>query len=134
MTFVHGKGTSVSIDGDNISIYGSSVKFSRMADTHDVTTFGKTSKVYFAGLKDGTATVEGIYDNTAVTGPGALLRPLVGGAAVPFVYRPEGAGTGKPNALVQALVTKYDETAPVADMVTWSAELQFSDSITDSTQ
>ena len=133
MAFVHGKGVVYSIDGDDLSAYSSSVTFSRSADTHDVTTFGKDSKVYAPGLKDGTAKIEGVYDNTASTGPGAVLRALIGAAAVSLVYKPEGTGTGKPIATVDALVNSYEESAPVADMITFSAELQLSDDIADTT-
>lgn len=133
MAFVHGKGCAVSIDGDSLSAFSNSVTFTREADTHDVTTFGKNSKVYAPGLKDGTASIEGIYDNTASTGPGAVLRPLLGAAAVTLVYEPEGTGSGKPIATVDVLVSSYEETAPVADMVTWTAELQLSDDIADTT-
>lgn len=134
MAFVHGRGTVVSIDGDALTAYSNSVAFARSADSHDVTTFGKSSKVYSPGLKDGTATIEGIYDSTGSTGPGAVLRPLVGAAAVALVYQPEGTGSGKPTATVDVLVTAYEETAPVADMITWSATLQLSDDIADTTQ
>jgi hypothetical protein len=129
MSFVHGKGSAVSIDGDSLSAFSNSITFTRTADSHDVTCFGKNSKVYQSGLKDGTATIEGIYDNTASTGPGAVLRPLVGGVAVELVYEPEGTGASKPIATVDCIVTSYEETAPVADMITWSAELQLSDDI-----
>lgn len=132
MAFVHGKGTAVSIDGDSLAAFSNSVTFTRTADTHDVTTFGKNSKVYASGLKDGTATIEGIYDNTASTGPGAVLRPLVGGAPVVLVYEPEGTGTGKPIATVDVVVNSYEETSAVAEMISWSCELQLSDDITDS--
>jgi len=134
MGFVHGKNTYVSIDADNLSTFTTNVQFNRSGDSHDVTTFGKGSKVYQSGLKDGTSTLQGIYDNTASTGPGAVLRPLVAGAAVPFVYRPEGTGSGKPQSTVDVIVTAYEETAPVADMVTWSATLQHSDDIDDTAQ
>lgn len=134
MTFIHGKGTGVSIDGDSLAGYGTSVAFNRSADSHDVTTFGKNSHVYQSGLKDGTGTVTGIYDNTANTGPSAIFRPLLGGAAVTFVYQPEGTGSGKPEAEVDVIVTAFEETSPVADMVTWSATLQFSDDIDDTPQ
>lgn len=133
MAFVHGKGTAYTIDGEDLSVYSNSVTFTRTADTHETTTFGKNSKVFAAGLKDGTASMEGIYDNTALVSPGAVLRPLVGGAAVPFVYMVEGDATGKATESVQVLVTSFEETSPVADMVTWSCELQFSDDITDGT-
>ncbi len=134
MAFVHGKGTVVTIDGDDLSTYGVSITFTRTADSHDVTTFGKNSKVYQSGLKDGTASIEGIYDNTALTGPGAALRPLIGGAAVVLKYRPEGTGAGKPEAEVDVIVTSYEESSPVADMIKWTAELQLSDDIDDTAQ
>lgn len=131
MGFVHGKGTAVSLDSNALGAFSNSVTFGRTADSHDVTTFGKNSKVYAPGLKDGTATIEGIYDNTVGTGPGAVLRPLIGAAAVELVYEPEGTGAGKPLATVDVLVTSYEETAPVADMITFTAELQLSDDIAD---
>lgn len=131
MAFVHGKGTAVSVGGDDLSAFSNSVTFGRTADTHDVTTFGKLSKVYAPGLKDGTASIEGIYDNTAMTGPGSVLRPLIGAPAVELIYQPEGIGTGKPLATVDVLVTSYEETAAVADMVMFSCELQLSDDIAD---
>ena len=134
MAFVHGKGNVVSIDGKAMTAYATSVTFTRTADSHDVTTFGNNSKVYRTGLKDGTGKVEGVYDNTASTGPQAVFRPLIGAAAVDLIYRPEGTGTGKPTSTVSVIVTQYEESTPVADMITWSADLQFSGDIADTSQ
>jgi len=128
MSFVHGKGTAVSIGGADMSAYTNSVEWSRSAETHDVTTFGKNSKVFSGGLLEGTATVAGVYDNTAVTGPAAKLEPMLG-TTVTFVYRPEGVGTGKPVKTVSVVVGEYGETSPVADMVTWTLTLQLSDDV-----
>lgn len=133
MSFVHGKNTFVSLDGVNISTATNNTTFERNADTHDVTTYGKDSHVYSGGLKNGTVNLAGFYDSTAVTGSAAVLRPMVG-ETVPYVFRPEGTGSGKPQATVDVVVTKYVETAPVADMVTWSADLQLSDDINDTPQ
>lgn len=134
MAFVHGKGVVVTIDGDDISAFTKNVEFSREADTHDTTTFGKNSKTYAAGLKDGTATMEGVYDNTADTGPGAVLKPLLGGAAVELIYQPEGLGAGKAQSIVDVIVNSYEESAPVDDMITWTAEVQCTDDIDDTPQ
>jgi hypothetical protein len=131
MAFVHGKGTAVTIDGDDLSAFANSVTFTRTTEAQDVTTFGKNSKVYAPGLKDGTASIEGIYDNTASTGPGAVLRPLVGAAVVELIYKPEGTGVSRPIATVDVLVTSYEESSPVAEMITWTCELQLSDDIAD---
>ncbi len=128
MAFVHGKGTAVSIDGDDLSAYSNSVGWTRSPDIHDVTTFGKNSKVKNGGLLDGSATLSGVYDNTASTGPAAVIEPLCGQTVV-FVYRPEGAGTGRPVKTVDVVVGEYTETAPVADMVTWTVNLAMSDDV-----
>lgn len=131
MAFVHGRFTAVSLDGNDLSEYTNNTAFNRSADSHDTTTYGRNSKTYQGGLKDGTATISGVYDNTALSGPGAVIRPLLG-ETVPFVYQPEGEGTGRPLATVDVVVTGYEETSPVADMVTWSCSLQLSGDIVDS--
>ncbi len=125
MAKVHGKGVVYTLDGESLSQYGTSITFTQTADSHDVTTFGATAHAYQAGLTDGTASLEGIYDDTGSTGPAAVLEPLVGEAAVELVYRPAGTGSGKAERTVQVIVTSFEESAPVADMITWTAELQF---------
>lgn len=132
MAFVHGKNAFVSVDDNDLSAFANNIQFNRSADSHEVTTFGKNSKVYASGLKDGEATIQGIYDNTVSTGPGATLRGLLGGLPVEMVYKPEGSGVGKPVSTVDVIVTAYEETAPVADMISFSATLQLSGDIVDS--
>lgn len=130
MAFVHGKGTFVSIDADDMSAYSANVTFNRTVDSHDVTTFGKDAHVFAGGLVNGTATISGTYDNTASTGPSAVFQALIDGAAVvELIYRPEGTGSSLPERSVDALVTGYTETSPVAGMVTWQANLQLSDDV-----
>lgn len=133
MAFIHGKGVAYTLDGDDLSTFSNTVTFTRSADSHDVTTFGKNSHVYQGGLGDGTASIAGIYDNTASTGPRAVIEPTVG-TVVELVWQPEGAGSGKPEDTVDVLVTSYVESAPVADMVTWTAELQLSDDVATAAQ
>lgn len=125
MTFVHGKDTFVSLDGDDLSPYTNSTTYNNTADSHDVTTYGKSRKVYVGGLGDGTCTLQGVYDDGA-GGPRAVIKPLLG-TVVPFVFRPEGVGG--PTDMVDALVTAYNESNPVADMIQWTCELQLSDTI-----
>jgi hypothetical protein len=56
------------------------------------------------------------------------------GTVVPFLHQPEGTGSGKPQDVVDALVTKYTQTHPVADYVTWAVDLQFSDDVNSTPQ
>jgi hypothetical protein len=129
MTFVHGRGVYVSLGGNNLSSYCNSSTPERTADSHDVTTYGKNAHVFKGGLLNGSGTIGGFYDSSTSSGPRAIIEPLLGTNAT-YVDRPEGTGIGKPQRTVDALITKYNETRPVADMITWSADLQFSDDVT----
>lgn len=131
MAFIHGKDTFISLNAVNLSAFVTTSELERTADTHDVTTYGKSSHVYAGGLLDGKASMAGVYDNTAVTGPRAAIEPLLG-QTVTLIRRPAGTGTGRPQDSVSVVVGKYTETNPVADMVTWQVELQASDEV-DST-
>ncbi|SCG38240.1 hypothetical protein [Micromonospora zamorensis] len=133
MAFVHGKNTFISLGGDDLSAFTTTSQLEKTADSHDVTTYGKKAHVFNGGLLNGSGTISGIYDSTASTGPRAVINPLVG-TVVELIRQPEGAGTGKPQDVVDVLVTKYTETNPVADMVTWSCDLQFSDEINSAAQ
>lgn len=132
MAQIHGKNTFVSLDADDLSTFANSVEFGREAEAHDTTTFGSGSKTYQGGLKDGSATISGVYDSSA-TGPRAIVEPLLG-TTVELIYQPEGVGTGKPTKTVDVVVKSYKETAPVADMVSWTSELQMSGDVANSTQ
>lgn len=127
MAFVHGKNAFVSLNASDLSTYSNNVVFGRVADSHDTTTFGKNAKTYQGGLTDGTCTISGIYDNGAA-GPRAIIEPLIG-STVELIYRPEGTGSGRPEDTVDVVVTSYEETAPVADMIAWTCELQLSDDV-----
>lgn len=131
MAFRHGKDSYVSLGAallpgvDNIS-------FNRSADSHDTTTLGKQSHTFQGGLLNGQVTLSGNYDD-AVTGPRAVIEPLIG-ATVTMTHRPAGTGTGRPQDSVVVLVTAYEETEPVADMVKWSATFQMTDEVTTTSQ
>jgi hypothetical protein len=128
----HGKDTEITIDGDNISPWTTTSELTREADEHDTTGYGVDDADYQGGLRRGAFTCGGQYEIGA-TGPHLILAPLIG-TRVPVVRKPEGTGTGKPNEAFSGLMTKYVETNPVADIVTWSAEFRKCGAITDTTQ
>lgn len=129
MAFVHGKGVVVSIDANDMSVYSTSCEYELKADAHDVTTFGHDNKVFAGGLKESSMKIEGTYDDTATTGPRAALEPLVG-TVTEMIYSPEGTGATKPTRTWDCLCTTYTETAPVSDMIKFSAQFQGSGEIT----
>jgi hypothetical protein len=118
--FIHGKGTVLSVDANDLSVYGTSCEYELKADEHDVTTFGNDFKIFSGGLIESTMKIEGNYDDTASDGPRATLETLVGKTAE-MVYKPEGAGTGNPTRTWEVLLTTYTETAPVNDMIKFAA-------------
>lgn len=123
MAFVHGKTTVVKVATKDISQYCKTSSLELTADVHDTTGYGSTAHTKAGGLLDGSFTVSGTYDNTAVSGPRAALQPLLGTTAA-VIRQPEGVGVGKAQDAFSAVLKKYTETSPVDDMVTWSAEFE----------
>lgn len=128
MAFVHGKGVVISLDANDMSVYGTSCEYELKADSHEVTTYGQDYKVFSGGLKETTMKIEGNYDNTATTGPRAVLEDLVGEVSE-MIYQPEGSAVGTPTRTFNALCTSYTETAPVSDMIKFSAQFQGSGAV-----
>lgn len=118
----HGKSTVILVGAADLSTYCDASELERTADTHDTTTYGNDAHRYNGGLLDGKFVMSGKYDTTAVSGPRAVLEPLLGIDGTVVTRRGEGTGAGKPQDLFNAVLNKYVETNPVADMVTWSAE------------
>ncbi|TDB71803.1 hypothetical protein E1211_15230 [Micromonospora sp. 15K316] len=133
MAFQHGRFTKITVGGDDISTWTNTSEMTRGSADHNNTTYGKNSEVHGGGLLNGEFTCGGIYDNTVTTGTHPVLNPLVG-TVVEIVRMVEGAGAGKPVQTFDGLLTSYVETAPVADMVTWSATFVVSDDVADDTQ
>jgi hypothetical protein len=133
MSFVHGKDTEITVAAGDLSQYTNTSQFTRGADSHDVTTYGKDDHVFAGGLRTGGFTMGGTYDNTAASGPSAKLVPLIG-TVVEIIRKPEGTGTGKPQQTFDAVLTQFQETSPVADMVSWSAEFTVSDAVVTTSQ
>lgn len=127
----HGKDTVIKVGSNDISTYCNASELDRSADSHDTTTYGNVAHRKDGGLVDGKFTCSGGYDTTLVSGPRAVLEPLLGLKAT-VTRRAEGTGAGKAQDLFSALLTKYVETSPVADMVTWSSEWEL-DGDVDST-
>lgn len=125
MSRVHGKNTVIKLAGTDISQYCTKSSLTRDADIHDTTTYGLDDYRYDGGLKKGDSSIEGVYDSTAVTGPRALIAPLIG-TTVAYIRQVEGAGSGKPQDSCNVVVGKYVESNPVADYVTWSLDLKVS--------
>lgn len=126
----HSKLTVIIVAGSNISADCTDSNCEQSSGTEDTTTYGKNAVVKDPTLLDGAFGCSGKYAD-GVTGPRAVLKPLVG-TKVNVKYRPEGTGSGLPQDSFDAVITKYNETAPVAGYRLWSLETEPSD-VWDST-
>lgn len=132
MSRTHGSATQVSVGGDDISLWTNASDIERSADSHDTTTYGATHHRHEGGLKDGTFKCSGFYE-TGADGPHQTLAGIVG-TVVEIIRKVEGTGTGKPTETFDGLLTKYSESAPVADYVQWSAEFELNEAPVETTQ
>lgn len=126
----HGRHTVITVGGDEVKATTSQLE--RGGQNHMTAEYGDDDEVYSPGLGTGSFTASGTYDTDDTTGPRAILLPLVNTVAV-FTRAPEGLGAGKPLETFSAIIEKYVETNPVADMVTWSLDAKVSGGVADST-
>jgi hypothetical protein len=136
MAFGPGKNAVIKIEDSggsltDVSAYLDTASLSRTAENYDVTTFGKGSHVYIAGLLDGQIPLAGPWDPTI----DALLAGTLGLDANSFEYYPAGTpvGSTKPKYSGACLVTKYEISDPENGRVSFSATVQLSDTVTRAT-
>lgn len=137
MAFLHGKagyfglGTSgAEATASDISSYIESVDFPVTADVAETTTFGKNSKTYVVGLKDGKFSVKGKWDATQ----DAAIWAVIGDAtALAFDYGPGGSTSGYVEYTGDCFITEYQPSTPVNDVVSWTMSLQITGDVTRGT-
>lgn len=117
----HGRLTVLTVATKDISLATKTSNFSGSADVHDTSGYGLTSRTKIGGLKDGKFTASGEYDTTASTGTPSSLEGQEGTTHA-IVRKVTGTGTGKPQEVFSAVLSKIDISAPHDDIVTWSAE------------
>jgi len=133
MAKAHGKTTVLTVATKDISPFTKTSTYERGADVHETTGYGVDDKGKAGGLRETKFTCGGLYDNTVLVGPRIVLHGIVG-STVAVVRKVEGTGTGKPQDAFNAVVSKYVETNPVDDMVTWSAEFEIDGAVVTTAQ
>ena len=134
-TFRHGKSTVFKVDNNagsltDISNTLTDVSFPQSVDTAETTAFGSSAKTYIVGLTDATFSVSGNFDATV----DAHLAAIVGKAdSVSFEYGPEGSTSTFVKYTGEAILTSYEKSGAVGDVVTFSAEFQVTGAVTRGT-
>jgi hypothetical protein len=134
-TFRHGKAAVFKVDNTagtltDISNTLNSISFPREAETLETTSFGSSDRSYVVGFKNQTISVEGSFDATV----DAHLAGILGQeATVSFEYGPEGSTSPNVKYTGEALMTSYESSAGVGDIVSYSAEFQITGAVTRGT-
>jgi len=134
-TFVHGKNAQFTLGGTNLSDTLNEISLPREIETAETTTFGTQDKTYITGLSDSTVSLSGMFDATVDGAINTLITNLKSGsiASASFAYGPAGSASTKPRFSGSALITSYEVSSPVGDVVTYSLELQVTGPVTGDT-
>jgi hypothetical protein len=135
MAFVHGKSAVFKLDDSggtlrDISAFLDDISFPQPVETAETTTFGASSKTYIVGLKDSTVSLSGKWDSTL---DGYVAPALGQSATLSFEYGPAGSTGGNVKYSGEAIITSFDVSAPIGDVVTVSIELQVTGAVTRGT-
>lgn len=137
MAFVHGKGAVIKLDDStgtlrDLSAYANEVSLPRSVETGETTTFGASgdSKTYVTGLNDSTLSISCMWDSVLE----GYLAPAIGSdSTLSFEYGPAGSTGGLPKYTGEAILTSFQVSSPVGDVVTASIELQVTGAVTRTT-
>ena len=139
-TFKHGKNAFFALDGTaaslvNISDTLNEISMPREIETAETTAYGNSDKTYITGLGDSTVSLSGMFDATLNTMVAGNIANLKSGSvsSLTFEYGPAGSASPQPKFTGEALVTSYEVSSPVGDVVTFSLELQVTGAVTGST-
>jgi hypothetical protein len=135
MAFGHGKSAVFKLDDSggalrDLSTYINEASMPRDIETAETTAFGASAKAYITGLTDATISFSGMFDATA----DGYLAGVVGQAAtLSFEYGPLGSTGGFVKYEGECILTSYELSSPVGDVVTFSADAQVTGAITRTT-
>jgi hypothetical protein len=132
-TPTHGKLTVLKIAANDISAATQNSTFSGSADIEKSTGYGATNHTKVAGIIDGQFTANGSYDIGATTGTPALLEGKEG-TTIAFTRQVAGTGTGKPQEVFSAIVSKFDVSDPYDGLVQWSGTFEVTGTVNRTVQ
>lgn len=125
MAFSHGTSADIYVNGRDLAAYFRAVEMGGMADVVETTTFGDTAKDYIAGIRDGSVSVEGLFDG-ATSAVDEVLNTALGSAANSiWVYFPQGeTALGDIGYGMTAVATNYSVASPADGVVSVTGEAQ----------
>jgi len=136
MAFVAGKGYKVKIGGTDVSAYLTNVSQPLTKDALETTTMGDASRDYIEGLRNATISLSGRWDPATGTLDETLYNAYNNSSLVTFSLNPTGVATfttSAPGYTGSMIVTNYEHNAAFDGVVSFSATLQVSGTVTRAT-
>lgn len=139
MAFYHGKGLAFKIDNSagtlqTLTSFVDSVDFDNSVALGDTTTAGAEDKTFVSGQAEHGLSISGKWDDTASTGPDAVLFGLVGlETTSTFEFGPAGSTSGKVKYTGECFLTGYKCSDPVGGVVAYTADFKITGAVTRTT-
>lgn len=131
MAFVHGKNADIELDDSSgtltsLTSISNEVSYSQTIETADTSVFGTNAKTYITGQNDATISLSGLFDATSADVVQGTIDALISGTidSATLSFNPEGTGSGTKNYTQEVIVTGFDISAPIGDVVSLSVEFQ----------
>jgi hypothetical protein len=126
MVFRHGRKTGIIVGTTNLTGFLNEASASASVETAETTTYGKDSKTYIIGIKDGTFSLSGMFDG-GVDAIDDVFSSLAGINQSAPIFVQQGYATtdepGIPATFAIGHLTSYETSAPLGDVVSVSAEI-----------
>lgn len=123
-TFAHGKDSLVLVDKYDFSPYLNSVTASSEVDVPETTAFGDSARTYIAGIENGMASAEGMFDGSAEASDEIFDAALAAATNKVVTIAFGGRTAGSRVAIVNAQETSYELSSPFDGVVSASVEFQ----------
>jgi hypothetical protein len=136
MAMYHGKGLAFKIDNaagtlQTLTAYVDGVDLDNSVDMGETTTANIEDKTFVSGQAEHGLSISGKWDDTATTGPDAILFGLVGNeTSSTFEFGPGGLTAGKVKYTGECFLTGYKKSAPVGGVVTFTADFKITGAVT----
>jgi hypothetical protein len=136
MAMYHGKGLVFKVDDSAstlqpLTAYVDSVDLDSSVEMGETTTAGVEDKTFVSGQAEHDLSISGKWDDTASTGPDAVLAGIIGKETTStFEFGPSGSGAGKVKYSGECFLTGYKRSAPTGGVVTFTADFKVSGAVT----
>lgn len=129
---VHGKNTYLALDNaegtlTELMVMATESGLARSLETADATTFASAgTKEYVAGLNDATGSISGLFTIAEDAWITEAFDALAAGTvdSLTFRFGPAGGALGKPYTDSEVIITAYEVSSSVGDLVSATLSLQ----------